>query len=692
MDLTIIIVNFNVKEFLEQSINSIKKSCKNIQYELYVVDNASTDGSVELIRKKFPEVKLIANSENNGFAAANNQAINQAQGEYILLINPDTIVQEDTFSVILNFINKHPECGMVSCKILNPDGSLQLNCRRSFPTPWVAFTKIAGLSKLFPNSRLFGQYNLTYRDPDETYEVEAISGSFMFFRAQVVKDIGYLDESFFMYGEDLDWCFRTREAGWKIYYLPETKIIHFKGESSKKSEVDLILQFYRAMKLFVEKHYHNRYLHVPQWFLLLGITLRASLTFFSKFIRWIFPGLLDLVLLNSGIILGIYIRLGTVLPHLRSYFIVMVVYSLIWIICLTLTGGYGRAKYSAVRASYGVLVGLILNTSLTFFFNQYAFSRAVVLIAGVLNILFLSGWRLGLKIISRLPIFALKNFPGKSLVGRRALIVAPVVSGQRIVSRLKDQFDTGYEVCGIVSPEEGSIIGKFQDVLVLGQLKYLDAIIGQTRAQEIIFSTEQISYDQILEIISRSKKRKLNFKLIPSGMDVIIGKASVEYIGDLPLMDIDYRLNQPLNIFTKRMFDILMSVTALVFFMPEILFLIIFKRARLEHQRIFGVNEKKVSIARFSQTNLTSRQKKLPYFWSVFTGKLSLVGSEIIEVNDHKPPQSHIDLKPGLTGLAQINKYNSLANNESERYNLYYLKNYSLMLDIEIITKTVFKV
>ncbi len=692
MDLTIIIVNFNVKEFLEQSINSIKKSCKNIQYELYVVDNASSDGSVELVRKKFPEVKLIANCENKGFAAANNQAIKQAQGEYILLINPDTIVQEDTFSVILNFIKKHPECGMVSCKVLNPDGSLQLNCRRSFPTPWVAFTKIAGLSKLFPNSRLFGRYNLTYLDPDDVYEVEAISGSFMFFRAQVVKDIGYLDESFFMYGEDLDWCFRIHESGWKIYYLPETKIVHFKGESSKKSEVDLTLQFYRAMKLFVEKHYHNRYLHVPQWFLLLGITLRASLTFFSKFLIWIFPGLLDYVLLNLALVLGIYIRLQSILPHFRSYFIVMVVYSLIWIICLTLTGGYGRAKYSAVRASYAVLVGLIVNTSLTFFFNQYAFSRAVVLIAGALNILFLGGWRFGLKMISRLSIFAFKDFPGKSLLGRRALIVAPVISGQRIAGKLKHRLDTGYEVCGIITPDEGQAYGIFQEVPILGHLKYLDAIVGQTHAQEIIFSTEQISYDQILEIIAHSKKRKLNFKLIPSSMDVIIGKASIEYIGDLPLMDIDYKLNQPVNIFIKRIFDILISLAALIFFMPEILFLKTFKRSKLEHKKIFSINEKKVVIAQFSEANLTSRQRKLPYFWSVLTGKLSLVGSEIVEANDHKPPKFRVDLKPGLTGLAQINSHNSVANEDGERYNLYYLKNYSLMLDIEIILKTLFNI
>jgi len=691
MDLTIVIVNYNVKEFLEQAIISIKKSCKHIEYELFVVDNASNDGSVDLIRKKYPEVKLIANSENKGFSTANNQAIKQAQGEYILLINPDTIVQEDTFSVLLNFFKNHPECGMVGCKILNPDGSLQLACRRSFPTPWIAFTKIIGLSKLFPNSKIFGRYNLTYLNPDATYEVEAISGSFMFFRQQIINEIGYLDESFFMYGEDLDWCFRIRESGWKIYYLPETKIIHFKGESSKKSDIDLIIQFYRAMKLFVEKHYHNRYLHVPQWLLMAGITLRASLTFLSRFFSWVFPGLFDYVLLNLSMVLGIYIRFNSFI-HLQAYLIVMVVYSWIWILCLTLVGSYRRTKFSSLRTTYGVLVGLVLNTSLTFFFNQYAFSRAVVLISGMLNIILLGGWRFGIKILSRFPIFPFKNFFGKNLLGRRALIVAPIISGRKIAAKLNERLDAGYEVCGIVSYDENPHDDMNAGVPVLGKIKYLDSIIRQTRAQEIIFSIEQISYDRILEIIAHTKRSNINFKLIPSSMDVIIGKASIEYIGDLPLMDIDYKLNRPINIYTKRIFDLIISGFAIVFVSPKIFCLRFVKGIKLSKKKIFSVNSNQITIFEFASPDLSPIQRKLPYLWSVLTGKLSIVGSKIIEVNDHKQPIGPINLKPGLTGLSQINKLNAVTMADWERYNLYYIKNYSLLLDIEILIKTIFKI
>ena len=289
-------------------------------------------------------------------------------------------------------------------------------------------------------------------------------------------------------------------------------------------------------------------------------------------------------------------------------------------------------------------------------------------------------------------IFAFKNFPGKTLLGRRALIVAPADSGQRVAARLKKRLDTGYEVCGIVSLEEGQVDEKSQEVPVLGNLKYLDAIIGQTHAQEIIFSTEQISYDQILEIIARTKKRTVNFKLIPSSMDVIIGKASIEYIGDLPLMDIDYKLNRPVYIYSKRVFDIFIAVFALILFLPEILFLKVFKNAKLKKKKIFTINSKQVFISQFSDANLKDWQKKLPYFWSVLTGKLSLVGSEIIEVDDHHLLKSSADLKPGLTGLYQINKFNAINSADFEHYNLYYLKNYSLILDIEIIISAIFKI
>ncbi|MFZ5515658.1 MAG: glycosyltransferase [Candidatus Zhuqueibacterota bacterium] len=687
MDLSIIIVSYNVKEFLEQAIVSIVKSSQSIQYEIFVVDNASSDGSAELIRKKFPSIHLITNSDNKGFAAANNQALKLARGKYILLINPDTIVQEDTVRIIRNFIEAHPECGMVGCKILNPDGSLQLACRRSFPTPWVGFTKIIGLSKLFPQSRWFGRYNLTYLDPDETYEVEAISGSFMFFRRSVLEDVGYLDESFFMYGEDLDWCFRIQQAGWKIYYVPDTRIIHFKGESSKKSNIDLILQFYRAMKLFVEKHYHNRYFHVPQWLLVAGISLRASLTFLKRFLLWMLPGLIDGVLLSLGMMAAIFIRFYN-FEHLRAYLPVMTVYTVIWLVCLWIAGSYSRKRYSSLRAVYGVAIGLLFNTSLTFFFNQYAFSRAVVLIAGALVMALLAGWRFALKIVSRFHVLPFQDAFRQSFLGRGALIVAPVASGQRIAAKLRERLEAGYDVYGIVTPEEIDDVDDENGnrVPVLGQLTHLEEIVRQSRVREIIFSTEKIAYDRILEIIARTKNRNLNFKLVPSSMDVVIGKASIEYIGDLPLMDIEYNLNRPINIFVKRSFDVCLSLISIGLLSPVFVYLLLVKRVKvIDCSSRFRLRE-------FSGVNLTPFRSRLPYLWSILRGDVSFVGSDIAGVQESEEGGRFLQLKPGLFGLAQLNAARIGSDSERERYDLYYLKNYSLILDIEIIIKSVFKI
>ncbi|MCA9734195.1 glycosyltransferase family 2 protein, partial [candidate division KSB1 bacterium] len=258
--ISVIIVNYNVKEFVQQVLHSLQKSLTTIPSEIFVIDNASDDGSQKMVTDQFPQVQLIANKQNVGFSRANNQAIHIAKGKYVVLLNPDTITQEDTFSTLLQFMDSHEDAGMATCKVLNPDGSLQLACRRSYPTPWVAFTRLIGLSHFFPKSKLFGRYNLTFLPEDEMSEVEAISGSFMMVRRKALLDIGLLDEEFFLYGEDLDWCYRTIENGWKIYYVPTTQIIHFKGESSKQSRLDGMLIFYRAMALFVKKHFRRRYL------------------------------------------------------------------------------------------------------------------------------------------------------------------------------------------------------------------------------------------------------------------------------------------------------------------------------------------------------------------------------------------------------------------------------------------------
>ncbi|WZL73650.1 glycosyltransferase family 2 protein [Clostridiaceae bacterium 35-E11] len=259
MDLSIIIVNYNTKELTKQTLNSIFTKTHNFLYEVFVVDNASTDDSIEMIQEEFPQVKLIQNAQNLGFSKANNIAIRQSKGRYILLLNSDTVVIDDCLEKCIQHMDKHVNIGALGCKVILPDGNLDLACKRSFPTPEVSMYRILGLSKLFPKSKKFGQYNLTYVDENEIHEIDCLVGAFMMIRREVIEAVGLLDEDFFMYGEDVDWCYRMKEAGWKIVYYPKAQIVHYKGGSSKKKNPKLIYEFYRAMYLFYNKHYKRKY-------------------------------------------------------------------------------------------------------------------------------------------------------------------------------------------------------------------------------------------------------------------------------------------------------------------------------------------------------------------------------------------------------------------------------------------------
>ena len=256
--LSVVIVNFNVRHFLEQCLQSVIRACNDIPSEIFVVDNNSVDGSVARIKAAFPEVILIENHENLGFSKANNQAIRKASGEYILLLNPDTVVEEDTFTKVIRFMDEHPDAGALGVKMIDGKGHFLPESKRALPTPWVSFYKISGLSALFPKSEKFGRYHLGYLDPDQIHQVDVLPGAFMLLRQRTLKKIGLLDETFFMYGEDIDLSFRITQAGYHNYYFPETTIIHYKGESTKKGSINYVKVFYQAMIIFADKHFSKQ--------------------------------------------------------------------------------------------------------------------------------------------------------------------------------------------------------------------------------------------------------------------------------------------------------------------------------------------------------------------------------------------------------------------------------------------------
>ncbi len=284
MDISIIVVSFNTKELLIDCLNSVEKATDNLEVEIFVVDNNSTDKTAQAIPKLFPKVKFIANSQNLGFAKANNQAIKKAKGRYVLILNPDTKLSDSTLVKMKQFMGKNPKVAIATCRVELPQGNLDRDCRRHFPTPWRAFCHFSGLSKIFSGSKIFDQYHMGYMDESLEHEIDACAGAFMIVRRSLIEKVGFLDEDFFFYGEDLDWCWRFKEAGYKIVYTPVTKIIHYKGVSSgikpasvhlskatKESKKKALLESTRAMRLFYQKHLIDKYPFFVNWLTVFAI-------------------------------------------------------------------------------------------------------------------------------------------------------------------------------------------------------------------------------------------------------------------------------------------------------------------------------------------------------------------------------------------------------------------------------------
>lgn len=288
--LSIIIVNYNAKDFLFQCLKSIERADKPNSYEIIIVDNCSTDNSTMMIKKEFPDIKLIENSENIGFAKANNQGIKLSQGNYILLLNPDTVVYPQTLTRPIEFLDANPDVGVVTCYVELANGKIDLACHRGFPTPWVSFCYFIGLEKLFPKSRTFGGYHLGWLPLNTIHEIDTPSGCFYLVRREVIEQVGRLDESYFLFYEEVDWSYRIKQAGWKIYYFPEVKITHYKGISSgikkhtsklssatKEIKRKAINSFCDSIKIFYDKYYKDKYPLIITWFIYLGIWIKRKI-------------------------------------------------------------------------------------------------------------------------------------------------------------------------------------------------------------------------------------------------------------------------------------------------------------------------------------------------------------------------------------------------------------------------------
>ncbi len=554
--LSIVIVNYNVRFFLEQCLHSVFRALKPGMAEIFVVDNNSVDGSCSIVEQKFPDVKLIRNKENLGFSKANNQAIRLAKGEYILLLNPDTVVEEDTFSKILAFMDEHQDAGALGVKMIDGKGHFLPESKRALPTPWVSFYKIFGLSSLFPRSKKFGRYHLGYLNRDDINEVDVLPGAFMLLRKKALDKSGLLDETFFMYGEDIDLSYRISQAGFKIYYFPETTIIHYKGESTKKGSINYVLVFYQAMIIFAQKHFSPKNARFYSISIRAAIYFRAFLSLLRRFINRIFLPLLDALVVLIGFI--------AINPIWESYKfpeggghppdvlrILFSAYIIIWFISIYFSGGYDK-PLNLKKLTSGVLIGTaFILVAYSLLPEEYRFSRALIIIGTIWSLIWLNLLRVFFHFIGW------KSFQLNLGKKKRVLIVGREEEYSRITNILS-QTSLAVDIIGRVKPNSDS-----SPTSSLGELSQLEEIIGINKIDELIFSANDMSTREIIHHMLALTRLQKDYKIAPPESPSIIGSNSVNTAGDLYVINLN-SIAEPSNKRLKRLLDICFSIILLI--------------------------------------------------------------------------------------------------------------------------------
>lgn len=644
MDLSVIIVNYNVKYFLEQCLHSVVKASQNLKVEIFVVDNNSVDGSCRMLKEKFPSVRLIENDRNLGFSRANNQAIRKAGGKYVLLLNPDTVIEEDTLYKCYVFMESHPDAGIMGVKMIDGKGRFLPESKRALPRPMVAFYKMFGLSALFPRSRIFGRYHLGYLDRDRTGEVEVLPGAFMLIRKSALDQTGLLDEEFFMYGEDIDLSYRMTKAGFRNYYFPGTTIIHYKGESTRKGSLNYVVTFYRAMIIFARKHFSHKMARSYTMLINLAIYFRASLSIIRRTVKKIILPLLDASMFYTGFLIITpawedYRFPGGpgYPPEFMNFFVPA--YIFVWIISLYFSGGYDRPL-----KMFGVVKGIV--SGAFFLLVVYAllpetlrFSRALLLLG--------AAWSLAMSILVRL-LPGMLRIPGFELhlYRKKRIVIAGNDGESERVSALLQKPSHKPEIIGFVSP------GPERSPASLGMFRQLEEIIRIHRVNEIIFCARDITSGAIIDKMMSLRESGLEYKIAPPESLTIIGSNSINSSDDLYLIEFN-SLNKPASIRNKRLFDF----SAAVFLLAISPLLMPFVR------RPFGF---------------------LANIFLVMTGFLSWVGYVPgIEKNRHGLPS----VKRGVLNPSDAMRDPVEEPDLKERLNMTYSRDYSIFKDLNIILR-----
>lgn len=510
MLLSVIIVNYNVKAFLEQCLQSVQQSTGlqlGTDFDVYVVDNHSVDGSLKMIRERYPWVKLIANEENVGFSKANNQAIRLSKSKYMLLLNPDTLIETDTLKKCVDFMESHPDAGGLGVKMIDGQGRYLKESKRGLATPEVSFYKITGLCKLFPRSRRFAAYYMGHLDPEHIHQVEILSGAFMMMRKETLDKVGLLDETFFMYGEDIDLSYRIILGGYRNYYFPETKIIHYKGESTKKGSLNYVMVFYKAMEIFAEKYFskgkYRLYIHIIRF----AIWLRASLSMLSRIFKRILLPIGD-ALISYGVLYGLSELWSRFFFKNPDYYPEVFYQIVLPVLCLLFVGGNlafraYRKPLSLKKSFLGYLGGTSVFLLLSALMGpNWQFSRFLTVGGGLLSATGGLIWRLFLGKIMH------KSFPLSTKSHKHYLVIGYEQERQRVRHLLKREGVDEAHIHLLSANDAPGVLEEQMQVHRIGQ---------------VIFCSKDLSFDQIMNMVLQLKHSGAESKIILPNSETRVG-------------------------------------------------------------------------------------------------------------------------------------------------------------------------
>lgn len=640
MKLSIVIVNYNVEYFLEQCLLSVEAAIKNLDCEVLVVDNDSVDGSAAMVRSKFPWVDLIENQENVGFSIANNQAIRISQGEHVLLLNPDTVIEEDTLEKVCAHMDSNPDIGGLGVHMVDGKGRFLPESKRGLPTPGAAFYKISGLYRLFLRSAKINRYYMGNLPETETNDVEILSGAFMLLRKEALDKTGLLDESFFMYGEDIDLSWRLIQAGYRNCYYADTTIIHYKGESTKKGSLNYVFVFYNAMIIFAKKHFSEKNARLFSQFINSAIYLRAGIAIATRFVKRSFIPLLDYGLILALLFLTVrqYAVWQNKVFDIQLLRIAFPIYAAIWLLTNYLSGGYDKpAKLLGIIKGTVIGTGVIL-IGYSLLPEHLRFSRAMVLIGGAIALIVFLAVRLLMHLL-KIKGYELGNSKDKRRVA--------IGSGEETsrVKRLLEQANLNPSYFGVISPNAQDTPG------AIGRLSQLEDLIRVYKIEEVIFCARDITSAQIISTMSSLNQPQLEFKIAPPESMYIIGSNSIQSSSSLLMMDVN-SVSKAKNRRNKRLMDILTCLGLILTF--PITFIIVRKKAGLI-KNIFSV---------------LGGRKTWVGFYPAGEGKVRL-------------PK----LKKAVLFTSMHTAGENPAADVSQKLNLLYAKDYRMVNDLDVILK-----